>query len=118
MPLPPINSRSEDHQKESARDLEGSPDLDAAHEEMPTVEPPKPRSNRTIKVTANRAGFIHQHRKVAGDKFEVHEHQLSDWMDCDDPVEHKKFKQRHEAHRRAVNAAAIAEDKRDKEAVE
>lgn len=109
MPAPPKAALADypELEQPAVSDLDGQPELDAASEEMPMpVEMPKPVSKKKIKVTANRAGFIHQERKGAGDKFEVHEHELGSWMDCDDPLEHKKHVARMAAKKMAGRALA------------
>ena len=102
MPPPP---KAVDH----SDSLQGVPDLgdlDVASEEMPVAKP-APLLKKKLKVVANRAGFIFQERKVAGDKFEVHEHELGSWMDCEDPVEHKKHVKRLQDKKKKINSQAV-----------
>lgn len=93
------------------------PELDVASEEapeeQPAAPPPQPIAKRMIKVKANRAGFIKQERKVAGDVFEVEEHQLGAWMDCVDPVMQKKHLKRIADKNKAINAKAIRDHERE-----
>jgi hypothetical protein len=114
MPAPPNKAVLEDNPEAAPQpvlDLDGnSEDLDAASEPAP-VAIPKPLPKKKIKVEANRAGFIHNHRKVGGDKFEVYEHELGSWMDCEDPVEQKKHLERMKAKKQKVNRQAIQDHK-------
>jgi hypothetical protein len=80
----------------------------------PTPIAPKVASQKRIKVVAIRPGFIFQERKAPGDKFEVTENQLGSWMKCEDSVEQRKHEQRMLARNRAINAAAMREDEREK----
>lgn len=102
---------------ESVVDLDGSSELDVAAEELP-VAPPKPVARKKLKVVANRHGYIFSERKVPGDEFEVHEHELGSWMDCMDPVEQKKHVARVSAKKKAVNARAVKDHERELEADE
>lgn len=100
-------------------DLDGQPELDAATEDEPEeVVIPKPVSKKKHKVVANRAGYIHNERKVAGQEFEVHEHQLGSWMDCKDPVMHKKHLANIKAKTQKINKKAIAEQEEENAAGE
>lgn len=121
MPAPPsANLEAGEHEKEPVIDLDGQPELDAASEEMPQPAPPapKPVSKRMIKVRALRAGFIHNERKVEGDKFEVTEKELGSWMECMDPLEQKRHSERITAKRKAVNARGVRDHEREIERAE
>lgn len=117
MPPPPNKAALEDNPEllqDSVRDLDGQPELDAGSEDMPSeVEIPKPVSKRKLKVVANRQGFIYQERKAEGDEFEVHEHELGSWMDCKDPLEHKKHLARISAKKKGINKRAVADQARE-----
>jgi hypothetical protein len=121
MPAPP-KAALEDNPElamDPIMDLDGQPELDAASEDMPAeVVIPKPVSKKKLKVTANMPGFIHSERKAVGQKFEVHEHELGSWMDCDDPVEHKKHLARIAEKKKKVNQKSILDQMREKQAGE
>ena len=95
-------------------------DLEAQEEsgDQPEVAMPKVVFKKKLKVMATRAGFHGQHRKVAGDKFEVHEHELGDWMECEHPVERKKHEDSIKARNKKLNMASAEADKRDRESGE
>ncbi len=79
-----------------------------ANRKMPPLPPSKPAMEQSdpdaidglktiagapkkgIEVRALRKGFIHQDRKEEGDVFIVEPSQLSEWMECTDPVHQKK----------------------------
>ena len=112
MPLPPGMDAAES----PVMDLDGA-ELAAANEEMP-VEIPKPLPKKKIKVVANRPGFIFSERKNVGDKFEVMQHELGSWMDCEDPHEQKQHLLRLKAKKQKVNAGAIRDQDKSIAAVE
>lgn len=121
MPAPP-KSVLEDHPELApvvVNDLDGQPELDPAFEDMPAeVEMPKPVSKKKLKVVATRAGYIHQERKAEGAKFEVMEHELGSWMDCEDPIEHKKHLARIALKKKKVNQKGILDQMRENAAAE
>lgn len=93
-------------------DMEMSPELEAASEEMP-VEIPKVVSKKKLKVRATRAGFIHNERKVENDKFECHQHELGSWMECEDPMEQKRHLQRLLDKKKKANLKGIKEQEEE-----
>ena len=122
-PPPPMAAEEEnpDLIPDMVPDLDGQPE---AQEEIPPVQPPKPAPKKKIKVRAIAPGFIHSERKQLlpsghpQEFFEVHEHQLGKWMECQDPVEQRKHLARLEAKRRRINAESVKFDQEDRAAVD
>lgn len=112
MPPPPnagVLADNPEAAEQPFANLDGSLELPAASEDEPVeVVKPKPKSMRKIAVVANRAGIHDNHRKVAGDKFEMPEHELGtqSWIDPVDKNEQVKHAKRRELKRQKINAEA------------